>query len=164
MGNITYLNRSKVNSSQNIDALTMQYNGNQITQIWDDAGSQSSYSIKEYQNKSNTTNEMAYDANGNMIKDLDRDIVTIKYNLLNLPEFTQFKNGNVIKNYYNAGGQKLQSDYYRRLTTITPLADGEVLNPVYNSTDYEYWGTARLYQDLSNNTISPALGRCLVYL
>ena len=37
---------------------------------------------------------MSYDVNGNLTKDLDRDIVTIKYNLLNLPEIIQFKNGN----------------------------------------------------------------------
>ncbi len=29
-----------------------------------------------------------------MIKDLDREIVTIRYNLLNLPDTIQFKNGN----------------------------------------------------------------------
>jgi len=43
------------------------------------------YSVKEYQNKANTSNEMSYDKNGNLIKDLDRDIVTIRYNVLNLP-------------------------------------------------------------------------------
>jgi hypothetical protein len=54
---------------------------------------------------------MSYDANGNMIKDLDRDIVTIKYNLLNLPKPIQFKNGCQIKHTYAADGQKLSSRY-----------------------------------------------------
>jgi len=143
MGNITYLNRSKVGSSQNIDALSMQYKGNQVTKVWDDAGSQNSYTIKEYQNKSNATIEMTYDANGNQIKDLDRDIVTIRYNLLNLPEYIQFGNGNVIKNLYDAGGQKLRSDYYTRFTSLaTPITDGQVLEPVYSPTDYGYSGMA----------------------
>ena len=52
---------------------------------------------------------MSYDANGNLTKDLDRDIVTIKYNLLNLPEIIQFKNGNQIRNLYDASGQKLST-------------------------------------------------------
>jgi RHS repeat-associated protein len=52
---------------------------------------------------------MAYDSNGNLTKDLDRDIVTIKYNLLNLPEIIQFKNGNQIRNTYDASGQKLKT-------------------------------------------------------
>ena len=69
------------------------------------------YSIKEYQNMANLATEFYYDANGNMITDLDREIVTIKYNLLNLPELIQFKNGCQIKNTYSADGQKLSSRY-----------------------------------------------------
>ncbi|MGC3978302.1 MAG: hypothetical protein QM751_08830, partial [Paludibacteraceae bacterium] len=59
-----------------------------------------------------------------------------------MPEYVQFKNGNAIKNQYDAGGQKLRSDYYTRLTTITPLAEGEVLEPEYTPTNYSYTGTA----------------------
>ena len=81
------------------------------------------------------------DANGNLIKDLDRDIVTIKYNLLNLPlatlsfgrgaggEVIQFKNGNQIRNLYDAGGQKQRSDNYTRLTAITPDSEDDIVNP-----------------------------------
>lgn len=46
-----------------------------------------------------------------MTKDVDRDIVTIKYNSLNLLDTIQFKNGCQIKNTYSAGGQKLGSRY-----------------------------------------------------
>ncbi|MHB9054881.1 MAG: hypothetical protein ACYC2P_01835 [Paludibacteraceae bacterium] len=42
---------------------------------------------------------------------MDRDIVTIKYNLLNLPDIVQFKNGNQISNLYDAGGRKLRTEY-----------------------------------------------------
>jgi len=63
----------------------MTYSGNQVNSITDTKGSQGLYNVKEYQNKANTTNEMSYDKNGNLIKDLDRDIVTIRYNVLNLP-------------------------------------------------------------------------------
>jgi RHS repeat-associated protein len=71
---------------------------------------------------------MAYDTNGNLTKDLDRDIVTIKYNLLNLPEIIQFKNGNQIRNKYNAAGQKLSS---RNITVdagvYQPLNPGDII-------------------------------------
>ena len=52
-----------------------------------------------------------YDQNGNLMSDLDRDVVTIQYNILNLPDNIQFKNGNQIINTYNASGHKLGTVY-----------------------------------------------------
>lgn len=63
--------------------LYMEYNGNQIKQITDYAGSQNSYYYKEYQDLSNAETEFFYDANGNMTADLDRNMVAIRYNILN---------------------------------------------------------------------------------
>ena len=86
---------------------------------------------------------MAYDTNGNLIKDLDRDIVTIQYNILNLPSIVQFKNGNQIRNTYDAGGRKLRIDYYTyKLALAMPLTDGQVLEPIYTPTSYDFTGTA----------------------
>jgi len=86
---------------------------------------------------------MAYDANGNMVKDLDRNIVTISYNLLNLPEYIQFGNGNVIQNTYDAGGQKLRSDYYTSLSVLTtPIAVGQIRLIIYSPTTFRFSGTA----------------------
>jgi len=78
--------------------------------------SRNQLSIKEYQDKAQngynySVVEMTYDANGNLIKDLDRDIVTIRYNLLNLPDTIQFKNGNQIRNFYDASGKKLRTEF-----------------------------------------------------
>lgn len=75
-----------------IDNLSFQYNGNQIKKITDHADSQNSYYVKEYQDLVDEQTEFFYDANGNLITDLDRDIVTIRYNLLNLSDTIQFKN------------------------------------------------------------------------
>ena len=61
------------------------------------------YNIIEYHNtntQSDTT--MFYDANGNLIRDLDRGITAIKYNILNLPDTIQFVNGGQIVNFYDA--------------------------------------------------------------
>jgi len=113
MGNINSLVRFGENPWSPMDGLNFFYNGNQITGILDEHGSQNMYNTKEYNETYMEWNpdyiEMSYDANGNLIKDLDRDIVTIKYNLLNLPEIIQFKNGNQIRNLYDASGQKLKT-------------------------------------------------------
>ncbi|NLO69977.1 MAG: hypothetical protein GX102_03335 [Porphyromonadaceae bacterium] len=47
----------------------------------------------EYRDLKSEDIEFYYDANGNLVADLDRDFVTIRYNILNLPGLIQFKNG-----------------------------------------------------------------------
>ncbi len=126
-----------------VDYVSMTYQGNQIKSAIDSYGSQNQYSVKEYQNKSTATNEFAYDTNGNMTKDLDRDIVTIKYNLLNLPDIIQFKNGNQIINKYDAGGRKLSSIYFTLLYTINdPVSEGEILDLHYDTDIIDEDGTS----------------------
>ena len=85
------------------------------------------YNVKEYQDLVNQQTEFYYDTNGNLITDLDRNIVTIKYNLLNLPELIQFGNGRQMKNTYTANGQKLRTEYF------TPIVSVAV--PVGSTTD-----------------------------
>ncbi|MDR1180738.1 MAG: hypothetical protein LBL13_02005, partial [Bacteroidales bacterium] len=121
-GNIMNLLRfgSEGNS---FDLLTMNYNGNQLTNVWDDYGNQNQYSVKEYHSMHPTDHwqgetEFTYDANGNMISDDDRNISTIRYNLLNLPDTIQFGNGNQIINLYAADGRKLVTRYF---TLVTPV-------------------------------------------
>lgn len=71
---------------------------------------------------------MAYDVNGNLTKDLDRDIVTIRYNLLNLPEVIQFKNGNQIRNLHDASGHKLSVRYVTVDAGVyNPLIPGQII-------------------------------------
>lgn len=65
----------------------------------------------------------------NMIKNIDRDIVCIRYNILNLPDTVQFKNGHQIINKYDASGKKLSDEYYTLLYGVqVPIAVGKVLN------------------------------------
>jgi len=141
MGNINHLTRW--DNGDISDQLTLTYNGNQIKNVMDNGISQCLNSIKEYQDKAkndfNTTvEEFKYDANGNMITDLDRDIVTIKYNLLNLPDLIQFKNGCQIKNTYDAGGRKLSTRYATLNPGVyNPLIPGEVIEGLdVNENDY----------------------------
>lgn len=53
----------------------------------------------------------AYDANGNLTKDLNKNIVDIQYNSLNLPSRIVFKNGDNISHVYSADGDTLTTDY-----------------------------------------------------
>jgi RHS repeat-associated protein len=139
-GNISTLKRFKDNIA--IDDLTLNYDGsNQVKSIKEDGHSQSLYNTKEYNKRSNTVNDFGYDANGNMIKDLDRDIVTIRYNILNLPDIIQFSNGNQIKNTYDAGGRKLRTDYFTCLTTITPIEETKVGDWSYQPNIIDQSGT-----------------------
>ena len=55
---------------------------------------------------------MFYDANGNLIRDMDRGITAIRYNILNLPDTIIFSNGNRIINLYDASGHKYKSIVY----------------------------------------------------
>lgn len=125
-----------------------------MTAIYDDAGSENTYATKEYHDRNTTGADFAYDPNGNMIKDLDRKIVTIKYNILNLPDLVQFSNGNQIVNRYAADGSKLKSDYYTQVTLLAqPITEGAVMQ--INPTETEHTGTVyagnMLYEIDGNN-------------
>ncbi len=167
MGNTLTLKRKKDNTL--IDDLVFHYSNNeksnQLQYVDDGGATQGQYLIKEYQNKSNTQAEFNYDANGNMIKDLDRDIYTIKYNVLNLPDVVQFKNGNQIKNTYNAGGQKLGTEYFTWVPgTNAPVVNtGDVLNISYSQGAIDQNGTVYIgnveYNTQNGNSSLTAISR-----
>ncbi len=118
-GNITALQRTaKINgATATIDNLNYTYAGlgNQLSKVDD---------ISAYDNPSATggdfgfteitqqTTEYGYDKNGNMKSDLNKGIVNITYNYLNLPSQVQLEtqNGKVrtIDYTYTAGGAKLK--------------------------------------------------------
>ncbi|MDD4991982.1 MAG: DUF6443 domain-containing protein [Paludibacter sp.] len=131
-GNVQRLWRDKDYSG--IDFLQMTYNGNQVKAISDAYTNLNLSSVKEYNNGANQTTEFLYDKNGNMIKDYDRNIVTIRYNLLNLPDSIQFANGNQIINRYAADGRKLGTEYFTRVvSTVIPMDKDSVCNWTYQS-------------------------------
>ena len=100
-GNIKSLNR--YGNGKQIDQLSYGYNGNQLTYVND--GIDDLHGFKE---SSNSTLEYDYDSNGNMIKDDNKDIDEIHYNLLNLPK-TIVKSDKSIDYAYSATGEKLEN-------------------------------------------------------
>ena len=93
-GNITGLQRYGQTGASTyglIDNLTYTLSGNQVTRV-DDAVSSSAYNNGfEFKDAVKQTNEYAYDKNGNLTKDLNRNITSIQYNCLNLPSKVTFK-------------------------------------------------------------------------
>jgi len=55
--------------------------------------------------------EYAYDKNGNLTKDLNKKISSIKYNFLNLPSSITYSTGKSATYIYDASGMKLQTSY-----------------------------------------------------
>lgn len=153
MGNIKTLKRKKDNVL--IDNLNLGYNGNQLGYVDDGQQNQNLSSVKEYRNVGNFYGEFTYDADGNLIKDLDREIHHIKYNLLNLPDTIQFNNGNQIINRYDADGQKLSTDYLTFMVPISvPLTEGKVNNWGFESSIMTVSGVAYV----GNTEYSTSLG------
>ena len=108
------------------------------------------YSTIEYHNAAvQADTAMFYDANGNLIKDKDRGIVAIHYNILNLPDTIQFVNGNQIVNLYDAAGKKYKSIIYSNLATvITPCYEMAHYTFETDSIEYhvtEYNGNVETY-------------------
>ena len=101
-----------------IDEMNWFYEGNRVVEITDMVGEQGRYDMKEYRDYNHNGLDYFYDSNGNMTADLDRDIVAIRYNLLNQPDTVQFRNGSAIVNYYTADGKRTGSKYPTPLTTV----------------------------------------------
>ncbi|MEM0941308.1 MAG: hypothetical protein AAGI25_16200 [Bacteroidota bacterium] len=65
-----------------------------------------------FKDGSHSGDDYAYDANGNMTKDLNKGITSIEYNHLNLPTRVEWANGQVQETLYDASGMKLRQIVY----------------------------------------------------
>ena len=111
-GNITKLQRYGLTEYQTpilIDDLTYQYAinnvSNKLTSVTDAIPNMSESGFIDG-NKSG--NDYDYDANGNLIKDLNKGITNITYNFLNLPVEVIWNNTKKIKYDYDASGIKIR--------------------------------------------------------
>lgn len=129
-GNITSLIREY--AGRLIDNLDYSYgdNGNQLQAIADNGRDVDNFNCIEYHDTYADDTEMFYDANGNLVKDLDRGIDTTVYNILNLPDTIKFHNGNQIVNLYDASGRKYKSTIYTVPESIE--------TPYHNVAEYAY--------------------------
>ena len=114
-GNITRLLRHNIAGTSldpyvgDMDNLGYFYtaNSNQLTKVTDTSNQPQGF--KDDSNGSNDlADDYAYDLNGNLIKDTNKNITEIQYNHLNLPKKITFGTPGRIEYIYNAAGQKLE--------------------------------------------------------
>jgi RHS repeat-associated core domain len=157
MGNVMSIYRK--NGGNVIDDLTFHYNGNQLQTV-DDAipPSDPHYGLTEYTNYSTgVPSDFLYDTNGNLTEDLDKNIVKINYNVLNLPDVIQFRNGNQVINTYNAAGHKLRTKYYTTMRDVNvPVG---TIHGDYNADEAtlrldDYCGSV-LYENGTSESVHP---------
>ncbi len=93
-----------------IDNLSYGYNGNQLKYINDATGTNCQENGFSDNGSYLTAEEYVYDQNGNMTKDLNKQIDNIDYNILNLPKHISISAGafKAIDYIYSASGDKLQ--------------------------------------------------------
>jgi RHS repeat-associated protein len=136
-----------------IDDLTYTYGtGNQLTQVRDisllDKG------FKSVNNPNST--HYTYDANGNLKSDLNKGILLIEYNVLNLPQVITFTNNRQLQWVYDASGAKLRKmvlengsvketrdyvngvEYKNRLLERVSHSEGAVVLNEYGNDQHEY--------------------------
>ncbi len=149
-----------------IDNLLYQYEDNRLVSVHDAiANTDNGYGNFDFTDGTFQATEYVYDANGNMIQDLNKGITNITYNHLNLPEQITI-NGNTVEFIYDANGIRhhkitndnvnISNDYYdgnfhygeQELDFIL-TSEGRIVPPS-NSVDnyhrYEYH-----YTDHQNN-------------
>ena len=130
-----------------IDSLTYSLQGNRIMRV-DDAATASVYGGGfEFQDAVKQDNEYVYDANGNLTKDLNKGIVGIQYNYLNLPNKVTFGDGSTITYTYAADGTKLRTLHKVGSTTTTTDYCGSV---IYENGVRKYLLTEEGYVSLSD--------------
>ena len=102
-----------------IDDLTYSYNGNQIKAISDKAGSLLYNGSFDFTDGANADVEYFYDANGALVKDLNKGISNIEYDVLGNLKCITFSNGFKTKYVYDAAGNKLRTTHESAVTNTT---------------------------------------------
>ena len=75
-----------------VDNLSYTYDGNQVTKVTDAVSGPNYSGAFHFRDGANATLEYEYDQNGNMTKDLNKNISSIQYYLLYLPSSIPFLN------------------------------------------------------------------------
>ena len=102
-----------------IDDLTYSYNGNQIKAISDKAGSLLYNGSFDFKDGANADVEYFYDANGALVKDLNKGISNIEYDILGNLKCITFSNGFKTEYIYDAAGYKLRTTHESAVTNTT---------------------------------------------
>ena len=130
MGNILGLKRYGQTSATGydvIDDLSLSYAGNRLKKVADRSSTSAFNNGFEFKDGIDLPTEYEYDENGNLTKDLNKNITAIQYNCLNLPSRVMFANGNSISYLYDAAGRKLRTVHVLEGDSVTTDYCGNVV-------------------------------------
>ena len=130
MGNILGLKRYGQTSATGydvIDDLSLSYAGNRLKKVADRSTTPAFNNGFEFKDGIDLPTEYEYDENGNLTKDLNKNITAIQYNCLNLPSRVMFANGNSISYLYDAAGRKLRTVHVLEGDSVTTDYCGNVV-------------------------------------
>lgn len=131
-----------------IDNLNIVLDGNKIQKITDDALPVMKYSSLEFRDYANEPVEYEYNGNGALTRDLNRNIINIKYDYLCHPIQIMFKDSLDISYSYDALGNKLKTRYrvgdFTFSESLIPVGSTvPVNNNIY--IEREYYGNFEFY-------------------
>jgi RHS repeat-associated protein len=124
MGNITSLGRydNISGAKTQIDTLAYAYSFYRVDRIDDNAAYTGAFG---FQDPIKADHEYTYDGNGNEMRDQNKGISSISYNMLNLPQTIVKSNGNTVVYIYSASGNKLRKLFTAGgITTTTEYDNG----------------------------------------
>lgn len=150
-GNIKKLKRygqTGANAYGLVDNLTLELKGNQLKTVSDAATATAYNNGFEFKKGANATIEYDYDSNGNLTKDLNKDIKEIQYNFLNLPSLVKFLDESTITYTYGADGTKLRTVH--KIGSVTTTTD-YCGNVIYENNTAKLLLTEEGYVSLNDN-------------
>ena len=133
MGNVQSLLRSGLlgdGSYGLIDNLSYSYHGNQLLKVDDAANGPYYQGAFHFVDGADEAVEYEYDANGNMVRDLNKGIISISYDLNNQPRKIEYNDGRNASYVYDAEGNKLSVSY-----NLTAMSSAQPQMPVMQSSN-----------------------------
>ena len=113
-----------------IDNLSYSYHGNQLLKVDDAAVGPYYQGAFHFVDGADEAVEYEYDANGNMVRDLNKCISSISYDLNNQPRKIEYNDGRNASYVYDAEGNKLSVSY-----NLTAMSSAQPQMPVMQSSD-----------------------------
>lgn len=133
MGNVQSLLRSGLlddGSYGLIDNLSYNYHGNQLLKVDDAAVGPYYQGAFHFVDGADEAVEYEYDANGNMVRNLNKGIISISYDLNNQPRKIEYNDGRNVSYLYDAEGSKLSVSY-----NLTAMSSAQPQMPVMQSSN-----------------------------
>ena len=133
MGNVQSLLRSGLlddGSYGLIDNLSYNYHGNQLLKVDDAAVGPYYQGAFHFVDGADEAVEYEYDANGNLVRDLNKGIISISYDLNNQPRKIEYNDGRNASYVYDAEGNKLSVSY-----NLTAMSSAQPQMPVMQSSN-----------------------------